>query len=132
MGASDARAGGARSGRPNRLPQRADFLRLTASRRKLATPAFLLQAAEAPTDRRHPPLRIGFTASKRIGNAVERNRARRRLRALAAGVMTEGARPDWDYVLVARPAALKRSFADMQADLTRALARLGASTGSAA
>jgi ribonuclease P protein component len=112
------------AGRPARLPRRTDFLRLTASRRKVATPAFLLQAAPAPAGKALPPLRVGFTASRKIGNAVERNRARRRLRALAAAILPHGARPDWDYVLVARREALRRDFATMGEELRAALRRL--------
>jgi ribonuclease P protein component len=116
------RASGA--GRPARLPKRADFVRLTASRRKVATPAFLLQAAPAPGGKPLPLLRVGFTASRKVGNAVERNRARRRLRALAAAILPHGARPDWDYVLVARSESLRRDFAVMGEELRAALRRL--------
>ena len=84
MSDSDARIRGAGTGRPNRLPKRADFQRLTASRTKIATPAFLLQAGAAPVAT-STPLRIGFTASRKIGNAVARNRARRRLRVDCTG-----------------------------------------------
>jgi ribonuclease P protein component len=130
MGESDARVGKARAGRLNRLPRRSDFLRLTASRTRIATPGFLLQAAPAPADQASQPLRVGFTASRKIGNAVARNRARRRLRALAASVMPDRARPDWDYVLVARQAVLQRDFATLSDDLGNALLRLRAGRGS--
>jgi ribonuclease P protein component len=67
-------------------------------------------------------VRIGFTASKKIGNAVLRNRAKRRLRALSREVLAREARPGWDYVLVARPeATVSRPYADLMADLARAL-----------
>jgi|KBSSwiStaDraftv2_1062776.scaffolds.fasta_scaffold139487_2 ribonuclease P protein component len=132
MGEASARASAAVCGRPNRLPKRADFIRLTASRIKVATPAFLLQAAAAPlTSSTSPSMRIGFTASRKIGNAVARNRARRRLRALAARIMPGQARADWDYVFVARQASLDREFASMEDDLARALHRIGALAGEA-
>src|SRR5262245_35861694 len=79
-----------------RLPKRADFQRLTASRRKVATLGFVLQAAPVPPSIKAPPLRVGFTASRKVGNAVERNRVRRRLRALVAAILPLTARPDWD------------------------------------
>jgi ribonuclease P protein component len=68
---------------------------------------------------------VGFTASKKVGNAVMRNRAKRRLRALAREVLAQEARPGWDYVLVARPAAtVERSFAGLVEDLRLALGRV--------
>lgn len=118
-----------RAGRPARLPKRADFLRLTASRRKVAMPAFLLQAAPSGLDL--PAPRVGFTASRKVGNAVERNRARRRLRALAADILTPVARSDWDYVLVARREALQRDFAVMKEELRTAVKRLQANRSAA-
>ena len=67
-------------------------------------------------------MRVGFTASKKIGNAVARNRAKRRLRAAAREVLAQAARPGWDYVLVARPeATIARPFADLLRDIAEAL-----------
>lgn len=68
--------------------------------------------------------RIGFTASKKVGNAVARNRAKRRLRALTAEVMTQHAQPGRDYVLIARQSTPTRSYKALRADLEKALKRL--------
>jgi ribonuclease P protein component len=101
------------------LQKRADFLKAASARRQ-GTDGFLLQArnrGDGTAD-----LRVGFTASKKIGNAVLRNRAKRRLRALAREVLAGKGHPGWDYVLVARPlATVTRPYADLRADLDRAL-----------
>ncbi len=68
--------------------------------------------------------RIGYTASRKVGIAVARNRARRRLRAAVAEVMPRCAAPGHDYVLVARAATLKRPYAALVEDLRTALRRL--------
>lgn len=70
------------------------------------------------------PLRVGFTASRRVGGAVERNRARRRLRAAVRAVMPLHAEPGHDYVLIARKGTLHRDFAALTGDLEKALKRL--------
>jgi ribonuclease P protein component len=89
-------------------------------------PGFVLQTAPAPTDRALPLVRVGFTVSRKVGNAVARNRVRRRLREIAGMVIPEEARPDLDYVLVGRQAALARDFAAMRRELHEALKRLKA------
>ena len=88
-------------------------------------PGFVLQAAPVPVDQ-PPPVRVGFTVSKKVGNAVVRNRVRRRLREIARQVIPERARPDLDYVLIGRQAALERDFDLMRRDLVEALGRLKA------
>src|SRR5213079_3730068 len=87
--------------RPGRLPNRRDFLRVQAGRR-CAMPGFVLQAAPVPADSPQPVARVGFTVSRKVGNAVARNRVRRRLREIARQIIPEQARPDLDYVLVGR------------------------------
>ncbi len=105
------------------LRKRADFL-ACARARKAPAPAFLLQARRRDTG---DGIRVGFTASKKVGNAVARNRAKRRLRALARLVLADAGKPGWDYVLVARAnETASRNFADMEADLRRALAKIHA------
>ena len=101
------------------LRKRADYLKAAGARRQ-GTDGFLLQARNRADGQ--ALVRIGFTASKKIGNAVLRNRAKRRLRALAREVLAPRAQPGWDYVLVARPdATVTRGHTDLRADLERAL-----------
>ena len=102
------------------LAKRADFLKAASARRQ-GVGGMLLQARDRADG--SSQVRIGFTASKKIGNAVLRNRAKRRLRALAREVLAPRALPGWDYVLVARPVAtVSRSYAELCTDLEQALA----------
>lgn len=110
------------------LARRPDFLRAAQARRQGA-PGFLLQARQRRADEPVPAqtIRIGYTCSKKLGNAVARNRAKRRLREIARAVLPLAGRPGWDYVLVGRPGATaERLFADLLADLTRALSQIHA------
>lgn len=111
-----------------RLKKRADFLRVASVRRKWATPGMVLQAAiDRSEDRKIA--RVGFTVTKKIGNAVIRNRVKRRLRAAAQGIMPLHANAGWDYVLIGRHSTMDRDFGDLQSDLMTALAKVGASRG---
>lgn len=107
------------------LRNRPDFLRAAQARRH-GTAGFLLQARRRGADETaEKPVRVGYTCSKKIGNAVARNRAKRRLREVARKVMPGLARSGWDYVLVARPGAtIARDFTGLLADLTEALERI--------
>jgi ribonuclease P protein component len=105
-----------------RLRQRADFL-AAATGAKAPAGAFVLQAIA-----RHAggAARVGFTVSKKIGNAVERNRVRRRLRETVRQVSETRLRPGYDYVLIGRRGALDAPFRRMIADLEQALGRVHA------
>ena len=109
--------------RLNRLKNRRDFLRVAAGRARAARPGLILQAAPRPEAGEAAP-RVGFTASKRVGNAVARNRAKRRLRAAAASVLAQRGKPGTDYVLIARGETGTRPYLELLADLEGALRQL--------
>jgi ribonuclease P protein component len=103
-----------------RLKRRADFLS-AAKGTRVQTAPFMLQARDRRDDLSP---RVGFTVTKKTGNAVERNRIRRRLRVAARSVIPRAGCEGYDYVLVARRPALTSPFEAMLAELERALARL--------
>ncbi len=105
-----------------RLRQRAHFLAV-ASGSKAPAPAFVLQARNR---RDEGPVRFGFTVSKKVGNAVERNRVRRRLREIVRLSAATRLRAGHDYVLIGRRAALNLPFARMKEDFEGALRRVHA------
>lgn len=84
----------------------------------------MLQAAPCPNGAGEAAIRIGITASRKIGGAVVRNRAKRRLRQAAARVLPQAGKPGTDYVLIARAGTAERPFAALLADLAAALKRI--------
>src|ERR1700748_3379147 len=97
-----------------RLKRRPEFLAVAASRRRWVAPGLILQAARRPEDSVLPLApRIGFTARRQIGMALERNRARRRLKAAAERVLPAHGAPGFDYVAIARTETIKRPFAEL-------------------
>jgi ribonuclease P protein component len=105
-----------------RLKKRAEFLFVAGGARYVCE-AFVLQARRGHGDPGAGP-RSGFTASRKVGNAVERNRARRRLKEAARQVLDKAAIEGHDYVLVARHAAVSHPFADILIDLGKAVQKV--------
>jgi ribonuclease P protein component len=107
-----------------RLKRRSEFLRVAGARRKCAMPGLVLQACrQAETG---GATRVGYTASRKVGGAVQRNRARRRLKAAAGRIIPGHAKAGFDLVLIARGTTAKRPFRALVGDLEAALKRVGA------
>lgn len=110
-------------GRPlGRLKRREDFLRVAAARNKRVAAGFVLQACTHPENQN--TIRIGFTASRKVGNAVVRNRTKRRLRAAASAVLPNIGRNGTDYVLIGRQQTATIPFSALEADLRHAVAKM--------
>ncbi len=130
-----------------RLRTRPDFLKVAAEGAKWVTPGLILQARRRPppaavgtgvagtgkATARKPieedEVRVGFTVSRKVGNAIRRDRARRRLRAAATEVLPELGRPGCDYVLIGRVRTLDRPYGKLVEDLRQALERVGGKQG---
>ncbi|MEO1249740.1 MAG: ribonuclease P protein component [Pseudomonadota bacterium] len=109
------------------LRKRREFLDAAKARRS-AAPGLVVQMhkrrSPGPSDLAEADIGVGYTASRKVGNAVQRNRAKRRMRALAQAHLPARGKAGHNYVLIARQALLDRSFADLESDLSSCLARL--------
>ena len=108
---------------PMRLKRRAEFLRVASRGRKAAVHGLVLQALARGDD---GPARIGFTVTKKVGNAVIRNRTRRRLKEAARLLLRESPVSGVDLVVIGRDTTRARPFLDLMDDLRRALVKSGA------
>jgi ribonuclease P protein component len=110
-------------GNPGRLKRRAEFLRVAAVGKKAAVGGVVLQAMPR-TDAL--PVRLGFTVTKKVGNAVIRNRTRRRLKEAMRLLLGQRPVAGFDLVLIGRASTRKRNFILLQGDIRRGLERTGA------
>lgn len=111
-----------------RLRRRGEFL-AAARGSRLSRGPFALQALTRPKPGRASTIGVGITVTRKIGGAVVRNRARRRLREALRITLPGPAKPGTDYVVVARPAALNCPFAQLQAELAGAFAQAARRSG---
>jgi ribonuclease P protein component len=110
------------AGKPGRLKRRPEFLRVASSGKKAAVGGVVLQALKRPDS---DPVRLGFTVTKKVGNAVIRNRTRRRLKEAARLLLAAQPVGGADLVLIGRDSTRKRNFIALQGDIRRALERTG-------
>ena len=107
------------------LTKRADFVRASNARRQGTKGLHLQGRKRGPDEISETPVRVGFTCSKKVGNAVARNRAKRRLRAAAQIVLPEIGKNGWDYVLVGRfEATAQRPWRELLSDLRYAMRKV--------
>ena len=107
---------------PQRLKRRAEFLRVAAKGRKVAVHGLVLQVLPREDS---GPARLGFTVTKKVGNAVIRNRTRRRLKEAARVLLRDAPPAGVDMVLIGRDATRGRRFAILIDDLRRAMSKAG-------
>lgn len=103
------------------IKKRSDFL--TANRgKRYATPGFVLLVKDRQDD--SAEIRLGITITKKVGNAVIRNRMRRRFRALAQEMLGEKGKAGADHILIGRDNGIERDFGELRADMLKALGKL--------
>nr|WP_220790315.1 ribonuclease P protein component [Gluconacetobacter takamatsuzukensis] len=105
-----------------RLKKRAEFLKVASKGRKVPSPGLVLQALGRDDA---DPARVGFTVTKKVGNAVIRNRTRRRLREAVRIVTREQDLAGVDLVVIGRDGTRGRAFTALVEDLRRALRKAG-------
>jgi ribonuclease P protein component len=104
------------------IKKRSDFLAANRGKR-YATPGFVLLVKDRQDD--DPAIRLGITITKKVGNAVVRNRMRRRFRALAAELLGDKGKAGADHVIIGRDGGIEKDFGELRADFSRALDKLG-------
>ena len=104
-----------------RLKQRQEFLDIAASGKKWVMPGLVLQAKK----RIDKKIGIGFTVSRKVGNAVARNRAKRRLRVLASEALKNNTFAGYSFVVIGRAETNKRPYSLLRQDFIQALAKVG-------
>jgi len=103
------------------IKKRSEFLAANRGKR-YATPGFVLLVRDRRDD--SPAIRLGITITKKVGNAVIRNRMRRRFRALAQEMLADKGKAGADHILIGRDSGIERDFDALRADMVEALGKL--------
>jgi ribonuclease P protein component len=104
-----------------RLVKRSQYLTVARARKYIVSKGLILQFEIKDPNEGGNKHRVGFTASKKVGNAVVRNRARRRLKSVVNDVLTSSEEQPLDLVLIGRASTLKRSYDELLSDFRFAL-----------
>jgi ribonuclease P protein component len=104
------------------IKKRSDFLAANRGKR-CATPGFVLLVFDRRDD--DPAIRLGITITKKVGNAVVRNRMRRRFRELMREMLGESGKTGADHILIGRDGGIEKDFGELRADMARAFGKLG-------
>ena len=113
-----------KSNRWTRILKRPEYLRVKQQGTSVAESGVVIQAAPVANSRSYLHPRVGFTVSKRVGNAVKRNRARRRLKSIASDVLPKEGFQAWDYVFIGRLVTLDRPYDLLIEDARAALRKI--------
>ena len=113
-----------KSNRLTRILKRPEYLRVKQRGTSVAEPGLVIQAAPVANSSSYLQPRVGFTVSKRVGNAVKRNRARRRLKSIASDVLPNEGFQAWDYVFIGRLVTLDRPYDLLLEDVRSALRKI--------
>lgn len=113
-----------KSNRLTRIVKRSEYLRVKQRGTSVAEPGVVIQAAPVANSSSYLQPRVGFTVSKRVGNAVKRNRARRRLKSIASDVLPNEGFQAWDYVFIGRLVTLDRPYDLLLEDARSALRKI--------
>lgn len=105
------------------LKKRSDFLRLRSGKR-ISTKSIVVEAKAIEGLNERPGPSVGYTVTKKVGNAIVRNRIKRRLRACVSQVFPDKSKSNYDYVIIGKKAALTRNFTSILKDLEQALDQL--------
>jgi ribonuclease P protein component len=112
---------------PETIRRRADFLAANATASRAPMPGFVLLVRKR--DDGSDAMRVGYTVTKKVGNAVVRNRMKRRLRALARELLPAAGVAGADHILIGRDGGIARDFGDLRRELGKALAKVQAGKG---
>ena len=106
----------------NKIKSRKDFIKIQKNGSKVISAGLVLQYLN--NSNQANPSRFGFTASKKVGGAVQRNKAKRRMRSLVFDVIKKFEKKGWDYVLIARKETVHKKYQNLKNDLIWAIKNL--------
>ena len=110
------------------LKKRSEYLKIASTTLKCVTPGLILQGRNHTSEEiksgNLSDLRIGFTVSKKVGNAVARNRVKRRLKSVVREILVTKSPKNLDLVIIGRQNTLNRPFSNLVTDLERAIQKI--------